>query len=120
MSYLNGIFLEKENARRALRDGMRDAFFAEIGLPRLTDPMRIDATSEVQHAKVLELIGIARTLHGDEVSGLDMLESTLRQLAVGLPDLPIGCPNQLSLDMVSAEGMQRSNFDMTWAGWFDG
>ena len=98
MSYLNGIFLEKENARRALRDGMRDAFFAEIGLPRLTDPMRIDATSEVQHAKVLELIGIARTLHGDEVSGLDMLESTLRSgsLRLGcqtcLLDAPISYP----------------------------
>lgn len=119
MSYQNGLFVQKEAARRDLRDRMRDAFFAEIGLPRLTDPMRIDADPADQHAKVLELMGIARGKHDGDLSGLDMLETSVRQLAVGLPSLPIGMPNQLSLDSVSAEGMQRSNFNMTWAGWFD-
>ncbi len=119
MSYRAGIFVRKEAARRALRDKMRDAFFAEIGLPRLKDPMRIAADPAEQHARVLDLIRIAREKHDDDLSGLDLLEASVRHLAVGLPLLPIGKPNQLSLDEVSAEGMQKSNFDMSWADWFD-
>ena len=119
MSYRGGIFIVKEVALRALRDKMRDAFFAEIGLPRLTDPFLIQADPAIQHAKVLELMKIARGKHEGDVSALDLLESSVRQMAVGMPALPIGRPNQLSLDKASAESMQRVNFDMSWAGWFD-
>lgn len=119
MSYRSGIFVEKEAERRALRDKMRDAFFAEIGIERLTDPLRLDADPTVQHKKVLELIGIARGTHDENLSGLDALELCLSSLDVGLPALPIGRPNQLTLARVMAEGMQASNFNMSWAGWFD-
>lgn len=120
MSYRNGIFSKKETERRALRDRMRDAFFAEIGLPRLTDPMRLDADPAQQHNKIIELLNIARSKHTDEISALDMMEVSLLQLAFGLLVQPIKRPNQISLHSVSAEAMQHANFNMTWAGWFDG
>ncbi|SIS90650.1 hypothetical protein [Paracoccus saliphilus] len=120
MSYLKGVFVQKEAERRALRDKMRDAFFADYSAKRLKDPMRIDADPATQHAKVLELIGIARGIHDENISGLDALEGTLTSLAVGMPTIRIGLPNQLTLEQVMQEGMERSHFNMIWAGWFDG
>ncbi|TKW64026.1 MAG: hypothetical protein DI616_18895 [Paracoccus denitrificans] len=120
MSYLKGVFVQKEAERRALRDQMRDAFFADYPSPRLKDPMRIDADPTAQHEKVLELIGIARAIHQGDMHGLDALEAMLTEFAVGMPALRIGRPNQLSLAKVMQEGMEKQHFNMIWAGWFDG
>lgn len=119
MSYRTGIFTQREAERRALRDKTRDAFFAEFGLERLTDPFALDAKPDQQASKVKELIAIAKSKHGPESSGLDMLEGELKLLAFGLLALPILRPNQVSLPGVMPEGMQRGHFDMTWASWFD-
>lgn len=120
MSYLKGVFAQKEAERRALRDKMRDAFFADYSAPRLKDPMRIDADPATQHKKVLELIGVARDTHQGDMQALDVLETTLTEFAVGMPALRIGLPNQLSLAKVMQEGMEKQHFNMIWAGWFDG
>lgn len=119
MSYSKGLFLQKEPDRRALRDKTRDAFFADYGAARLKDPMRVDADPFVQQSKVMELIAIANRTHAGDRSGLAMLERELLSSAFGIPVLPVGLPNQLTLAQISPEGMQRSNFDMRWAGWFD-
>lgn len=119
MSYRTGIFTQREAERRALRDKTRNAFFAEFGLERLTDPFALDSRPDQQARKVDELIAIAKSKHGPESSGLELLEGQLKLLAFGLPVLSILRPNQVSLYGVMPEGMQKGHFDMTWAGWFD-
>lgn len=119
MSYLNGNFIQKENERRELRNKKRDEFFAAFGVERLTDPLRIDADPATQQAKVMELIEKAITLHDENTSGLHALRTSLQSLSFGLPVLSIGIHNQLSLHDVTPEALQKINFNMNWAEWFD-
>lgn len=119
MSYLNGIFIQRENERRALRDKTRDAFFADYAAERLTDPFALEVDPKEQHAKMQSLIEIALGSHMGDMSGLDMLKTEVGMLNLGLPTLPIGRPHQINLQQVMPEGMLASNFSMGWAGWFD-
>lgn len=119
MSYREGIFIDRETERRALRDSTRDAFFAEIGIPRLKDPLSIDVDPAVQKAKVLELCGIARETHAGDLSGLDMLEAALGQLDFSIPLVGLKGLGALTLADVSLQTLQKSHFDMSWLGWFD-
>lgn len=120
MSYLQGIFVKREADRRALRDKKRDAFFADYSAPRLTDPFALDVDPVAQQADVMSLIKKSFALHDENTSGLAMMQLEMTQLAFGLPTLPIGMPNQLKLHDIMPEGMEKSNFSMGWAGWFDG
>ncbi|RVV96497.1 hypothetical protein EKE94_18415 [Mesobaculum littorinae] len=118
MSYQTGIFARKEADRQKLRDTMRDQFFAEIGIPRLTDPLRIDIDPVNQHAAVLRLVEIAQTTHKGDMGALNAMKTELFSSAFGIPTLPIGVPNQLSLADIMPEQMEKSHHAMDWAGWF--
>jgi len=119
MSFLNGIFVQREKERQALRDEKRDAFFADYAAPRLKDPFALEIDPAVQSAKVQSLMDINLGLHDGNTSGLLMLKAEVSGLGFGLPTLPIGNPQQVRLQDVMPEGMLASNFSMGWAGWFD-
>lgn len=119
MSYLNGIFAQREDERRILRNKKRDAFFADYAAPRLTDPFALKVDPAAQQARVLSLIEENFSLHDENTSGLAMMQAEMMTLAFGLPAMPIGMPNQISLQNVMPEGMQKDFFKMDWASWFD-
>jgi|GEM_PF-2973952 len=119
MSFLNGIFAQREKERKALRDEKRDAFFADYAAPRLTDPFALEVDPAAQSAKIQSLIDKSLGLHDENISGLMMLKAEVAVLAFGLPIVPIAAPHQLRLQEIMPEGMLASNFSMGWAGWFD-
>lgn len=119
MSFVNGIFIEREKERQTLRDKKRDAFFADYAAPRLKDPFALAVDPMAQQTRVYDLIKENLGLHDENVSGLLMMQAELTNLAFGIPTLTIGKFNQISLQEVMPEGMLASNFSMSWAGWFD-
>jgi len=120
MSYQNGIFPKREAERRALRNEKRDAFFADYAAPRLTDPFALDVDPVAQQARIISLIEKSFSLHDENTSGIAMMQAEVASLAFGLPTLRIGLPNQMKLHDIMPEGMEKSNFNMSWASWFDG
>lgn len=119
MSFVNGIFLQREKERQALRDKKRDAFFADYAAPRLTDPFALEVDPAAQSGKVQALFDKNLGLHDENTSALMMLKAEVAGLAFGLPTLPISNPHQIKLHDIMPEGMLASNFSMGWAGWFD-
>ncbi len=119
MSYVAGLFSQKEDERRVLRNKKRDQFFAELGIERLVDPNLLETEGKEQHKTVLELIQIAKSIHNKETSGLEDLQSSLAALMLGIPVFSPPKIPQITLDSVTPESMQKSHFDLVWMDWLD-
>ncbi len=122
MSYSKGLFVQKEAERRALRDQMRDAFFAEIGLPRLKDTTKLVSDPATQQAKVLELCALAQTTHKGDMSGLGMLTAAMKEFDFSVPLSVLKCgigTSPISMTEMLPEALKARHFDTSWSEWFD-
>lgn len=83
MSFKRGAFNRNEPTRRGIRDQMRTNFFEELGLDPIKNTLLIDVDIEAQARLVARLIAIARELHGEETSAIDLLGQELNSLQLG-------------------------------------
>lgn len=104
MSFKKGAFSKKEPERQKIRDDLRKKFFADLGLTPCHKVFAEDVKVDAQAKKMPALFVKAKSLHKDEMSALESLQSEFSQLDFGkgaFAELPSSSPNQSGLNVAA-------------------
>lgn len=104
MSFTNGIFIQREPERRAIRDKYRKAFFEDLGLTPNRDPGATEIDMAAQAQKVAGLMAKAQGLHEGEMQAVAMMMAEVAQLNLAVPfqaTSPFGRPNKESTSIAA-------------------
>lgn len=83
--YKDGDFVEREAERRSLRDEYRTKFFGGLSVSKTKDPFAYTPDPNAQLETVRTLIEKTISLHGDDFSALQALQSQIGSNALGVP-----------------------------------
>ncbi len=114
MSFRKGTFAEQEPERKALREKMRKAFFADLGMKPTNNVLVNEVDQKVMVQKRADMLATARAVHEDDTAALDLMEAAIGQLGFGLVPPP---PGRRSTPNLKALGvMNMRNFFYTYRG----
>ncbi|PYE85158.1 hypothetical protein [Phyllobacterium leguminum] len=110
MSYKNGIFPERNQARKSQREEKFAQFFADLGLAPEPDPFAHEPDMPGQVAAVEALLAKAHGLHGDSKSAIEALQREVGFLRVGAPVLPTTSLGRPDINSCSVTAMTLAFF----------
>ncbi len=114
MSFRKGTFGQQEPERKALREKMRKAFFADLGVTPTENVLGNEVDLKIMAQKRADAMATARAVHEDDTGALDMMEAAIGQLGFGLVPPPPGRRSTPNLKALSVMNMR--NFFYTYRG----
>lgn len=111
--YEDGDFVEREDARRAIRDTYRKKFFSSLPVQASTDPFSVEGDAGNSLANILSLAKRAGALHMGDTSAIAQSIETLSALGLSTGTNAGGSEGVSFQDMTIAS-LTSSHFLFDW------
>lgn len=119
MTYKSGNFVQRDPERRKLRDQKRNAFFSELELDRVNEPLNVSIPHGQRLDDVVRLMAQTIELHEGDKSGLQLAARAISELGLCGTDFSPPVTRSMNITSYIPEALRHLHFDTRLLEWLD-